>query len=392
MKQRTFLILLAVSLAAIGVAWWTARGILPHDRVGTNARLFPDLAATINDVTQITLTGAGAKTRVTLERGQTAWGVAERAGYPADWDKVRRLLADFAEATIVEPKTAIAERYPQLGVEDVAAEDAGGVQATLDPGPEGAAGPALIIGKANNAGTGRYVRRPGEAQAYAVSGLFEAPQQIGDWLQKEVLDIAAGRINEVIIRHADGELVHARRQPDDPTNFELVNLPAGRELSSQWAVNALPNSLVKVLIDDVQPRADDPDFGADVTLLFVTEEGLNIELALDKQDEMYWLAIDANAEPTAPPAGSAENSTAAATETAAADGTADTAENSIAAAAESDKTQPDKAPPPPDPVAEAAALKARHQGWYYQIPEYKYNAWAKHLEDMLKSPAEQTDK
>ncbi len=394
MKQRTFLLLLAASLIALGIAWWAARGMQPHDRTGTTDRLFPELAAVINDVTKITLTGAGNQNLVTLERGDTAWGVADRAGYPADWDKVRRLLADFAEATIVEPKTAIAERYAKLGVEDIAAEDAGGVLVTLGA-ESGEAGPALIVGEANNAGTGRYVRRPDEAQSYAVTGLFEAPKQVTDWLDKKVLDIPASRIEEVLIRHAGGELVHARRQADDKTNFELINLPAGRELSSQWAVNALPNSLTNVLIDDVQPRSGNPDFAADVTVLFVTAEGLNVELALDKQDEAYWLAIDANAEP----AKAAQNGETAGTEDAAADdGAAKTAtgetgaevDGDEAAAGEAEDTASNEAQntaTPKDPASEAAALHDRHQNWYYQVPEYKYNAWAKHLEDMLKSPA-----
>ena len=121
--------------------------------------LLSELADDLDQVTQVTVVGAGSEPVATLQRGEDGtWTVAEKNGYPADATRVRRTLIALAESRIVEPMTANPDFYDRLGVEDVAGDDAGGLSVTLT-GADPAV--AVIVGDSEGASQ-RYVREPGQ--------------------------------------------------------------------------------------------------------------------------------------------------------------------------------------------------------------------------------------
>ncbi|MEE8340078.1 MAG: hypothetical protein V3R56_08020, partial [Xanthomonadales bacterium] len=58
--------------------------------------LLPGLAALVNDIEYVRLTGAGGKIIATLNRRDGQWLVAESSDYRADWTVLRQLLSDLA--------------------------------------------------------------------------------------------------------------------------------------------------------------------------------------------------------------------------------------------------------------------------------------------------------
>ncbi len=91
--------------------------------------VLPGLEQAVNTVTEIRLR-KGDGTHATLRRARTSWGVSER-GWPAQRDKVRKLLLDLGALNVVEEKTRLPANYAALGVEDVSSAKATGTQVDL---------------------------------------------------------------------------------------------------------------------------------------------------------------------------------------------------------------------------------------------------------------------
>jgi hypothetical protein len=164
MNRRTFGIL-AVVAAILGLL-----AIFGHNRTGdgniagasAGELLLPELAADLDSVVSIAITGAGAERLVSLERNGagdgSGWVVAEQDGYPADPATVTSLLIALAEARIVEEKTANPDFHPRLGVEAIASPDATGLELALVAGD--GSRHAVVLGDAYTGGQ-RYARLPG---------------------------------------------------------------------------------------------------------------------------------------------------------------------------------------------------------------------------------------
>src|SRR5690606_5055958 len=120
---------------------------------------------------------------------------------------------------------------------------------------------------------------------------------------------------------------------------------------------------------------------------FRTFDGLVAQLKGWEQDGKRLLAISATFDeaqaqrfhlPTAAPESNAEERDAAESESSSDNGAAGSAASGVPASAQDD------APHSPEKVrAEVAALNARAGAWVFEIPQYKYDAIFKPLEDML---------
>ncbi len=280
MNRRTLAILVGV-LAALAVLAGIA---LRSDRPGSSdgGLLQPGLKDQLNDIQRIVVTGKGNTTIATLERGASAWTVAERDHYPADVGRIRKNLLALAGARIVEQKTSNPDFYDRLGVQDIAAATAGGTQLTLTGGKEPV---SVIVGRAQaGAGTAdlTYVRRAGEATSWLVTGQFDLGKTSGEWLDRSVTDLPAARIESVTITHPGQEILRITRvpgqKPDGLSEFRVADIPAGRQLSYPGIVNGVAGVLADLQLEDVQPRdALGADPGKPVVARFVTTDGLVVE-------------------------------------------------------------------------------------------------------------------
>jgi len=143
MSRHRFAVLVVVALVAIAAAFYvsTLRDA-PHETPGL--ALLPALPNDLNAITAVTVRKGSATPTLTLHKTGQQWSVAERADYPADVSKLRKLLESLRDARIVEEKTVDPARFPQIGVEDpVDAGAAGAEVAVLTAGGKS----AVIVGK-----------------------------------------------------------------------------------------------------------------------------------------------------------------------------------------------------------------------------------------------------
>jgi hypothetical protein len=251
MSKRTVAIL-AAALVALLVLVMVGQ---PDETgpAGAGTALVPDLEAALGDVDRVTIARAGGETVATLEKRPESWVVADKHGYVADAAKLRQALTALAEARVLEQKTSNPELYGRLGVEDTAAPTATGISVALSaPGREL---PTVILGNAEGARY-RYARRAGEVQSYLVDRNPDVPRAAAQWLDSVIVDVRSERVREVTITHADGEVVRLSKASPELANFEVADVPEGRELSYPGVANVVGNALRELNLEDVEPAAE----------------------------------------------------------------------------------------------------------------------------------------
>ena len=188
MNSRTF-----IGMAAAAVTFIVLAVLLTQSRdrstsaAASDERLFPALAETINEISSVVVEHPDGT--LTLERDGTDWGLAEKGGYPVDGAKVRALLLGLVDATKVEVKTASADRYEMLGVQDLDREGADGTRVTL----EGGAGTPLTT-PAEDEMDHRWPRLlPG-----GDSVLFTASMAESEHFEPRILSLETGEIERML--------------------------------------------------------------------------------------------------------------------------------------------------------------------------------------------------
>lgn len=407
------------AIVALILAFWIGNAREPRTSSAGAGAVAPGLKDAINDVRTVHVIGAESKPLVTLVKGADGWTVREKSGYPADFAKVREFLLELAEADLVEPKTANVASFAKLGVEDVAAKDAKGALVEIE-GPKALV--RIIIGNFNGrGGDGTFVRRAGEPQSWLASGNLTVDRVAANWLRRELADVPSSRIEEVAIV-TDGKTLRVFKTEAAEPNYQVANLPKGRELSSEFAANALASVLAGLRFDDVSKDADIEPGAKAHEIRYASFDGLVVTAraweAGDKDYARFAAALDearANAAIDAEQARakSAYETAKLAVETrpaAAPDAKTETGTNAkadaVTGASGAEPTPaaaPEAAPTAPplavsDPArdrseriaklrAEVAALEKKFQGWTYVLPSYKYANMNKSVEDMLKPPA-----
>ena len=128
-------------------------------------------------------------------------------------------------------------------------EDAGGVLVEF----EGVDVPPVIIGNTEPAREAVYARRADEQTSWLVSGEIDIADDTLQWLGRNVIDISASQIAEVEITHPDGEVVLISKAAFGQPNFDVANIPDGRELKRASIANSIASVIEGLEIDDVVP-------------------------------------------------------------------------------------------------------------------------------------------
>ena len=365
MRGRT-LVMLGVATAVIVLAAIVVRQQTTIAVPQQGGALFPKLLTRINDVTEVKGTSAQGSYTLLLHDGR--WVVKEREAYPADTSKVRQLLFGLAQLQRVEPKTSNPELYDKIGVQDVSAKGADSLQIKLSDA-KGETLAELIVGKdqlskADLSKREYFVRLPGDPQSWLVEGKFPQDKPPSNWLQKNILRVDARRLREVRVTHADGQRVTVRRKDPSAEDYELVGLPKGAEIESQYAVNSIADTLTNLSLDDVRPAAavDFSKKGA-LSAELATFDGLRVNMQAIKDGNNDLAHFTASFDPSL-----VEK--------------ADSPKQEGAATANEKKKNPLKQA---DEVKkEVAELNARWHDWAYVVPGYRVNTLAKKESELIK--------
>jgi len=311
MNKTGLLILTAVTAALIA----GAAALRPAETTtapAAGARFFPGLDATaVNAVDRLRITAEGKS--FTLERKDGTWIVREKGGYPATFARVKEALVSLSQLKRFERKTSDPSRYDKLDLEDPAKKGASSKRLTAFVGDKAVAD--VIVGRSNAKEIlfGRslvYIRLPGDRQSWLAAGDPKLAAEIGDWLDRKVLDVKTGRIREVVqtAAAAGQDATESSRVPDriivgkakaDDEEFKLRNLPEGREIKGERFLRYIGESLDNLTLEDVRPVGE-VDFAGKAAggAEFRTFDGLVVTARLARtgkpdEDDKYWMTFGA---------------------------------------------------------------------------------------------------
>ncbi|MFP4208428.1 MAG: DUF4340 domain-containing protein [Wenzhouxiangella sp.] len=345
MSPRSVVMLGVITLVAI-VSALLYSGARRDAAAPEPERLVPQLRAVINEIDAIEITAAGEVLVARLRRDDTRWRVENRAGYEADFRRIHDLLRGLADANRAEPRTALEEWYPRLGLSDLDSEVARGVQVAF-PGRDL---PAVILGDQDEATGGRYARLEGQAQSWLTDQPLEVPASTVGWLERSVMDIPARELAEVTIVHPDGDRVRLRPADEEGEQWVVLDVPDGREAAPDWQIRPVANGLASVNLEDVRRHESVPEDA--VRALYVTRDGLNFVVDLFVDDGRPWARFSVSAEPQAV-----------------------VADDEAAEEEQGDGL-----------LADAVAVDARLSPWQFALPEAKFETMTRRLEDLLAEP------
>lgn len=366
MKSRNLSMLALALVIGIG-AWHTTQRKAPTTELEA-APLYPGLLDRVNEAARLGVSSNDGT--VTIVRTGDAWQLEEFDGYPVDVAKVRQALLQLASLEVLETKTRKPEKYADIGVEDRAAPSATSTAVTV-VGGDGTPLVDLLLGKTRESRTvnapGHYVRRAGEATAYLVEGELAVPAKALDWIDTAVVDLSVERVRQVTIQPATGEPIVVAKPRPDVQLYDLVNLPAGREVRAKATVSSIGGLLLDARLERVGKATRVQGAAPSATATVETFDGLTANVRRFEVDGTPWLTFEFVHTPdkaVAPPPA---------------------AEPATDAAATMAPEPAPAAPKKPEEVArEVADLNARVQGWAFVLPDYKSRLLDKRLEDVVK--------
>jgi len=199
----------------------------------------------INAIHRIEISGAGNQ-QVSLERRARGWGVVERGFYPVQIGVVSTLVLDLTGAELLERKTDDPEQHAKLGLGPIDKPDAQGQLLKL-------IGDEVQVVRIGTRPEGRnvtYVKHDGDLQAWLVDRTFNISLEARKWLEPELLDIGMEHMHRIKIVHPDGETIKAKRVAD-AARFDPLNIPAGKTLKNELALNRVASAITSLSLEDV---------------------------------------------------------------------------------------------------------------------------------------------
>jgi Domain of unknown function (DUF4340) len=263
------------------------------------------------DIQSIVLREAGST--LTLQRREDGWTIAERAGFPADADKVRELVVAAVGLRIGQSEPIAGKDRARLKLD--------GAGTRIDfRGAGGKTLASLIVGKkffkreprdpASAMADGRFVLlpdAPGSAHVVA-DPLRLATAASAPWIAKSGFGAEKVRTMDVDFGVGGGKWWRIERKSENAA-WKLTPLYAGEQLDVIRA-NSASYSLNRVAIADVAaPGARPENTGLDkpVTVVASTFDGLTYTLKLGKlRGEDYYATVWVSGKPEATGADAAE--------------------------------------------------------------------------------------
>lgn len=341
---------LAIALVIFAAAWWLAAERRPATEV-TRVEFMPELLDAVNEVASVSLKTGSEET--TLAKDGDAWVVASSDGYPADVERVKKLVLELAALRVLEEKTSSPDKHARIGLTAPDADGSTSLQVSL---ADASGNPlaSIIIGDAGKAGSAatRYVRRATQDQSYLVAGELDYRAAPREWMTTEIADIQPERIVGVSVAPTDGVTYSLSRLVGEQGQLLLVDLPEGEEERSRATTESMSTFLSQLRFDAVRSASTAGDVTPAFTAHYQTREGVDVEVTGYPVDGETWLAFSASHDPSQV--------------------IDDERLPEVPAAAMimgpgAEQPEPDSF----DGAEVAAALNARSAGWLYKVPSFK---------------------
>ena len=398
---------IAVTVVAVVAAVVISQQRAPQTSKETSL-LFPDLAAKVNEVSELQV--RDALSELTVRRVSGTWRVAEGDDYPALVDKVKQTVVGAADLRVVAEKTQNPDLHKRLGVEDPEGKGAESHLLTLKSDGEALA--SFIRGKARRSQSpsrspGFYARLPGQPQALLVEGGVEISTDVAEWIERDIVDIEGVEVSDIRLSHREGpEVILKRATPED--DLVVQNIPEGKEQESEYAIVRLAGLMANIYVNGVK-RADRFASVAPATSIEVkTFDGLLAMAQVYVEDGNTYAQFSFAAAPEVPEevaeaevAGSGDDGSEAGDDGAEA-GDDDAGADSGAEAGDDDAGADSGAEAGDDgieagdegaedamtPAERAQALNALTAGWAYQLSDSKAELFTKPQSELVRDPVE----
>ncbi|HEX4241018.1 MAG TPA: DUF4340 domain-containing protein [Steroidobacteraceae bacterium] len=325
-RQRFLWLLVAAVVVLTAALFWSAqRNASSTSEVG--GALLPKLAQNANGITEISVRHDSTAPNVTLRNQGGTWTVEQRADYPADVSKVRKLVASLTDAKIIEQKTSDPSKFPVIGVEDPSGATAAGTEIGW-AAPDGKH--SVIIGK--SAGEGNFARRGGENVSYTVEPSISVETEPKYWIEPQLVDIPTTSIQGIEVKPASGpgysvhrapapaaaasstggsspggsasaaaskagaasaaaaSTGHARAAAAASGEFSLEGVPAGRKAAEPATLAPSPSVLSSLTADDVSP-ASNVDFTKPTVATVTLADGTVLTVTGTSSGDKHWIEL-----------------------------------------------------------------------------------------------------
>ena len=341
--------------------------------------LFPGLETKVNDVAKIEV--IKGEDRVTIQRGDNNWQVADKDNYPANGSKVKETIMKIAAFTTIEAKTQKEENYGKLNVEDPTQTDTKSVLVSLKDASDNELA-SVVVGRliTGSLTTGSqdktYVRKNNDTQVWLAKGGLIVDEIATDWLSEELMDVSESRISKVSIAHANGESVVVFKEKSGEGDFILQDIPNNKEPKSQTELARIARILERLNLDDVQ-KAESFEFPEKSTKTTIqTFDGLVVDATTTKDGSDYLVKFAARFDASIRPAA----------EPAKAEPTAETKAEGETAAPAVDPHAPSK-PTLIDATLvqqEATEINDKLKDWIFHLPKAKGKLFTKPMDELVK--------
>jgi hypothetical protein len=390
MTPRARAILLVVAIVAAIAAAAVVRSRTARPAEDKPALLLPAAREQLGKIARVHIKRGPTETLLEQreQEGRPAWVVASKHGYPADSERVRKMIAELLDSKVVEAKTSKPENYERIGVVEPDKPGAAGVLVDVQD-PAGASLGAVIIGNASSAPTGEdstlagpryFVRRKGEAQSWLAQGNLSVAAEPMSWVNRSPLEVDIAKVRTATITHLaePREAVAVSKQLAADGTFKFDALPEGRQPKDEFAATRVAQAISGVVIDDVAPASSVDMSQPELTAVFTTFEGQTITVACASKDGARWWSFGASFEPTPAPPHPA---------------VPENADEAAKAAAEKSRADAEKLHQESMAAIQKKTeeLSRRLAGWVFVLPEYKVKALMVRQEELLAPPPVPTE-
>jgi hypothetical protein len=261
MKKHHLLLLVAAAIiVGLGGIYFQISRSAAWNESKTDRSIFQNLP--INDVTNIQIR-SNADT-VTLEKKGDEWRVAERADYPADFEKIRDLIKTLWSLKAGQEMQVGLSQFGRLKVLPPGQGSDTGIEIDLK-GEKEAKIASLVVGKSLDrsdnatgaAASGRFVFNPAvKDHVYLVSETFFSidPFSVGPWLDKTF--IVPGNLKQIDQAAWSNNPGWKIIRDDPKADWSLENPQSGEALDKSFAQSV---SNFSPSFTDVRPASTSPD-------------------------------------------------------------------------------------------------------------------------------------
>jgi len=294
----------------------------------------------------------------TLKRQGSGFVVADKDNYPAKTSEINSLITKCLEIQTSEFVTDNPANHEDL---EIAEENARSVIKFMKADPNSSLLTGIVIGKTRELGQGTYVRMLSSDTALSnkVYVTANAPWFGGgamNYVDQELISAKSDDIESVTVSSQDG--AYTLRKKQDSDDIILDNIPAGKKLKSNDARSVF-TALISLRFDDVKKLPSDMAF--DKQYMCRLKDSTVYALRIAQEDDKTYVSCVAEFTDKTP------------VEKASIDQGGEVESEEELKKKEAKLLARDN----------AAKFTVKHDGWVYEIAEWKSKNLTKKLDDLL---------